>query len=144
MRLDSISQISYPIILQSTDQVTGGQFHTHKYGSHPRVQSDRAPADDGHVDLARLDGLARLDEGDEGGAAGGVDVHGGAVEVVEEGEPVGVHALRAPRVLVTRDRLAVLQPGCHFRKIEKGERNFMAVGSDANLPLWQSEKQDPT
>ena len=56
-----------------------------KYTSHPRVQSDGATADEGHVNLARLDGLARLDERDEGRAAGGVDVHGGAVEVEEEG-----------------------------------------------------------
>ena len=76
------------------------------------MQSDRAPADNGHVDLTGLDGLTRLHEGDECGAAGGVNVHGWTVEVVEEGEAVGVHALRAPRVLVAGDRLAILEPSC--------------------------------
>ena len=84
--------------------------------THPRVKCDGAPSDDGHVDLAGLDGLARLHQSDEGRAAGGVDVHGGTVEVVEEGEAVGVHALRASRVLVTRDRLAILEPSCYFRE----------------------------
>ena len=47
------------------------------------------------------------------------------MEVVEEGQAVGVHALRASRVLVTGYRLAVLEPSCDVWKSEREKGNLV-------------------
>ena len=77
---------------------------------------DGHPSGQGHLALVEGQGLAGLDDGDQGGGAGGLEVKGGAAEVQAVRDPGGeevgaiageglVAPLRIPQVLALREVL---------------------------------------